>query len=205
MDTIDGILNTDLFPQEYAKWETVYTEGLDQVWGTLVDNDVELPFYGTVKNENIVVIGLNLSFYYALTQDASVGRLLSRAMSLPDTRLPARRTVPLKLVYHPNGVDVTTREDHVNTTLAWHDFLWSEQELENDNHLVRVRSGTTRIRLESPHLVEGAAASGAGIVLMLASAMWAWREQRRQDRTGRAEENLKETEPPEKERGTEAE
>lgn len=205
LDTMDGILNTDLFPQEYAKWETVYTEGLDQVWGTLVDNDVELPFYGTVKNENIVVIGLNLSFYYALTQDASVGRLLSRAMSLPDTRLPLRRTVSLKLVYHPNGVDVTTREDYVNTTLAWHDFLRSEQELENDNQLVRVRSGTTRIRLESPHLVEGAAVSGAGIVLMLAAALWAWREQRRQDRAGRAEEDLKETEPPEKERGTEAE
>lgn len=204
LDTIEGILNTDLFPREYAKWETVYTEGLDQVWGTLFDNDVELPFYGTVKNENIVVVGLNLSFYYALTQDPSVGRLLTHAMRMPDTRLPARRTVPLDLVYRPCGMDVTTREDYVNTTLAWHDFFQSEQALENHNYLVRVRSGTTRIQLVYPCLPAGAAASGAGLVLMLAAALRTWRERRqKRDSAGHPEGCLAEAAVKKEERGAE--
>ena len=42
MDTIDGLLNTDLFPPDYTEWNTVYLEGLDDVWGTVYDDAVKL-------------------------------------------------------------------------------------------------------------------------------------------------------------------
>ena len=57
LKTIDGILETDLFPDGYREWSTVYVDGLDDVWGTVNDVEWDLPFYGTVKNDNIVVIG----------------------------------------------------------------------------------------------------------------------------------------------------
>ena len=34
--------------------------GLKEVWGNVRDENLELPFFGTVKNDNIVMVGLNL-------------------------------------------------------------------------------------------------------------------------------------------------
>lgn len=171
LETGGEVLYTDLFPQEHAKWVTVYTEGLDEVWGYVLDNDVRLPFIGTVKNENIVVYGLNLSFYHTLTRDASVEGLLDRAIALPGRQLPSRRAVPLEVSYHVHGLELVSPEDGVNTTLAWHDSLISDRPLENDNGLMRIGEGTTSVTLTYPHLLPGALISLAGLVALIGA--WA--------------------------------
>lgn len=171
METEDGLLYTDLFPQEYAKWHTVYTEGLDEVWGSVLDNDIKLPFIGTVKNENIVVYGLNLSFYHILTRDPAAEKLLDRAISLPGERLPSRTVVPLKVNRHARGLEVTSPAEEVNTTLAWHDSMVSDRSLDNDNGLLRVGKGTTVIALAYPSLLPGILITLAGLAALVSA--WA--------------------------------
>ena len=51
MDTKLGVLYPDLFPKGYATWQTVYVTGLDNTWGSVMDNGLKLDFYGTVKND----------------------------------------------------------------------------------------------------------------------------------------------------------
>ena len=60
MDTKLGVLYPDLFPKGYATWQTVYVTGLDNTWGSVMDNGLKLDFYGTVKNDNIIVCGINI-------------------------------------------------------------------------------------------------------------------------------------------------
>ena len=63
MDTKIGILYPDLFPKGYTTWQTVYLNGLTNVWGSVTDNGLTLDFYGTVKNDNIIMCGFNLAYY----------------------------------------------------------------------------------------------------------------------------------------------
>lgn len=165
LDTIDGIINPDLFPQGYSEWSTFYTEGLDECWGSVYDNNVRLEFYGTVKNDNIVVIGLNLTYHYSLTKDAAVGRLLDHAMDLSPDALPSRRIVPMTVEYGENTITVSTSEKSVNTALAYQDTFKSAQNLYNKNHLAMVDSGTAKITLSYPYLIPGLAVTAAGILL----------------------------------------
>ena len=65
-----------MFPQGHTTWNTVYLDGLDTVWGTFYDNGLNLDFYGTVKNDNIIMTGLNLTYFYSLTDDVSVDSCL---------------------------------------------------------------------------------------------------------------------------------
>lgn len=168
LDTRNGLLNTDLFPEGYEEWKTVYLEGLDDCWGKLEDNGFLLEFYGTVKNENIVMIGLNLSFHYGLTLDAAVGELLSYAFDLSANTVPAREVVPLEITYGSDFIEVISEQEHVNTTLAYHDIFHSENTLTQRNHLTYVDAGITRIRLQYPYLWEGVAVSTIGVLLIVA-------------------------------------
>lgn len=170
LDTIDGILNTKLFPPDHAEWNCVYTEGLDNVWGSVLDNGLHLPFYGTVKNDNIVVVGLNLHYYYSLTQDEAVGALLSHGMQLPGSRLPERTLVPVQVEYGKNTITVQTDADGVNTGLSAKECFAGE-ELDFQNHFLMADHGTMVIRLRYPHVGAGAACSAAGILLM-AAVVW---------------------------------
>lgn len=167
LDTINGVLNTDLFPQGYTEWNTVYLEGLDECWGRLFDNGFELPFYGTVKNDNIVMIGLNLTMHYGLTHDPSVGELLSYAMKMSSSQLPKREIVALELVQTAKGMEITSPRQHVNTTLAMHDIFESKEELYESNHLMYVDEGTTTIRYRYPYLVIGCVVSLGSLILTI--------------------------------------
>ena len=167
LNTIDGVLYTDMFPSGYTDWKTVYLEGLNESWGTVEDGDLQLDFYGTVQNENIIVIGLNLTAFYGLTKDASVGMLLSHAMQLSNTEVPRREIVPLDIEYTNTSIRITSPRDNVNTTLAYHEIFHSEQKIVDDNHLLNVDAGTTVIQLKYPYLWQGIALSAVGVLMMV--------------------------------------
>ncbi len=166
LKTIDGILETDLFPDGYREWSTVYVDGLDDVWGTVNDVEWDLPFYGTVKNDNIVVIGLNLTYYYSLTRDEGVGALLDRAMDLSSNELPKRKIVPYTIQYAPDDITIDIDRDDVNTGLAYHDSFAADQEIYSENHLTFVKAGRTVISLTYPYLIQGLAVSIAAAFLI---------------------------------------
>ncbi len=157
LDTIDGVLYCDLFPSGHAKdWQTVYVNGLDEVWGTITDvPEGEMDFYGTAKNDNIIFIALGLTYHYSLTRDAAVGRLLSHALTLSPDELPQREIVPIELDYRDNVITVDAPKDNVNTTLGFHDIFNADREIREVNHLTVVDKGRTVIHLDYPYLVPG--------------------------------------------------
>ena len=167
LDTIDGVLYCQLFPEGYTKdWKTVYLNGLTNVWGTITDvPEGKMDFYGTGENENIIYIGLALTYHYSLTQDPVVGQLLSHALDLSPQELPQREIVPLSIDYHHNVITIDSPRDNVNTTLAYHDIFRPDREDVVDNaHLTVVNRGRTTIRLVYPYLAVSAALTGVGLV-----------------------------------------
>ncbi|MGN0512691.1 MAG: 6-pyruvoyl-tetrahydropterin synthase-related protein [Lachnospiraceae bacterium] len=167
LDTIDGVLNCDLFPDGYTKWKTVYLQGLSECWGTITEDDLNLEFYGTVKNDNIIVIGLNLTYHYSLTNDAAVGTLLSHALDIDPQLLPDRQIVPLDIQYDGNTITIISGEDNVNTTLAYHDIFTSKQNVGTKNHLTYVDSGKTVIVMHYPYFWPGLIVTLLGIFIVL--------------------------------------
>ena len=167
MDTRIGTIYPDMFPQGHTTWNTVYLDGLDTVWGTFYDNGLNLDFYGTVKNDNIIMTGLNLTYFYSLTDDVSVGQLLSNMSGISSEELPDRKIVPLKVEYGNNEITITSNNDNVNTTLAYHDIFSSSSDITHRNNLMYVNKGTTVIKMSYPYLWQGALVSTAGVVLMV--------------------------------------
>lgn len=168
MDTKLGVLYPDLFPKGYATWQTVYVTGLDNTWGSVMDNGLKLDFYGTVKNDNIIVCGLNLAYYYGVSADKSVGRLLSDMMDITSAQLPERTNIELKVEHDVNGITITSDYDNVNTSLSYHDIFVSDEWLGKKNNLTYVRAGVTKITFKVPYLWQGLCVSVAGLILSVA-------------------------------------
>lgn len=165
MDTRIGKVYADMFPQGHTTWDTVYIDGLDNTWGTVNDNGFDLDFYGTVKNDNIIMCGLNLTYFYGLTNDKTVERLLENMTSLTSEMLPERKLVALEVKYDSDKITISSDSDNVNTTIAYHDIFNASQHIEKKNNLTYVDKGTTIIRLEIPYLWQGALISVAGLIL----------------------------------------
>lgn len=168
MDTKLGVLYPDLFPKGYATWQTVYVTGLDNTWGSVMDNGLKLDFYGTVKNDNIIVCGLNLEYYYGVSADKSVGRLLSDMMDITSAQLPERTNIELKVEHDVNGITITSDYDNVNTSLSYHDIFVSDEWLGKKNNLTYVRAGVTKITFKVPYLWQGLCVSVASLILSVA-------------------------------------
>lgn len=158
---------TDLFPQGYGTWLTEYVEGLDRVRGVTLDQGLELPIYGTVRNDRIIFLGLGLARYYFLTGTTQVGELLSQALALEPDRLPERRIVPLTVEYADGALTLTTGFDGVNTTISYQDSFVSEERIENRNGLLSIDSGVTVVSLEYPALAPGILFTLAGGLLLV--------------------------------------
>lgn len=167
LDTINGVLYCDLFADGYSKdWKTVYLNGLDDVWGTITDvPEGKMDFFGTAKNDNIVFIGLALTYHYSLTLDPAVGELLSVALDLSGQELPRREIVPIDVDYRDNVITIDAPCDGVNTTLAFHDIFDADRELEAVNNLTVVKAGRTVIRLHYPYLAIGLTLTILGLLL----------------------------------------
>lgn len=200
LDTIDGVLYCDLFPDGYATdWKTVYLNGLDDVWGTITDvPEGRMDFYGTAKNDNIILIGLALTYHYSLTQDPSVGMLLSHALTLSSTELPRREIVPISVDYHNNVITIDAPCDNVNTTLAFHDDIFdADRPLEEVNNMTVVGAGPTVIRLRYPYFAIALTISTVGVVFSVCylalmnrrfKDLLVWARQQEEDERRRAEQ-----------------
>lgn len=167
LDTIDGVLNCDLFPEGNTQWKTVYLDGLDQSYGTIREDDMDIDFYGTVKNDNIIFIGINLSYHYSLTKDEGVGRLLSRALNQDVDELPHRDIVPISITCDKDKITVVSERDHVNTTLADHD-IFDKQAVYSMNNLIYVNQGTSVIPMKHPYWWQGLLVSILGLMALIA-------------------------------------
>ena len=162
-----GEMDCDLFPRGYSKWVTYYLNGLQNVGGTISDNNVELAFFGTGQNENICYIGLNIPFYYYLTQDANAEKLMQWVMGMEPGVLPRREIYPISVTYGNNEITIDSDVDYINTGLAYHDCFSSDRDIYVDNNLLIVRNGLTKIRVVFPYLIESILVTALGLFLLI--------------------------------------
>ncbi|MCR5216056.1 MAG: hypothetical protein K6C69_03900 [Lachnospiraceae bacterium] len=177
-----GILNTKLFPDGHAQFSTVYVNGLTSVYGTVLeDYDLELDFCGTYDNENLIVIGINLTYYYSLTHDEAVGELLEFLIGTDRDALPDRKLVPVNITYGASEIIIETEEDNVNTTLAVNDGFQvitnKRDTVTTDNHLFFVNAGKTDIQIATPYLFDGVVVilGALALLLMVYASYWIWK------------------------------
>lgn len=189
LNTTDGYLHCSLFPESHTTWQTVYVNGLDEVWGTIEEQGQTLDFYGTAKNENLIFIGLNLTYHYSLTRDESVGHLLSHALNLSGQELPDRTIVPLSVDYRDNIITVHSDQDNVNTTLAYQDIFTSGQPIRSLHNHLHVQKGETVIRLHYPHWILGLIVTVLGLFCTVCFLL----DMRTRERMDRAVANAAET------------
>ena len=185
LDTIDGELVPDLFPQGYQDWQTVYLEGLDECWGQIHDKeiDADVEFMGTVENDNIVMVGLNLTYDYALTHDSKIGNLLSHCMDLDSSELPQREVAQVSVEHQADGLTIDTDADNVNTSLAYHDTFESDQPLRHSNNMLFADKGTTVVSMSYPYFGAGLAVSLVCAALIVALTLCMRRVERHRVRT----------------------
>lgn len=170
MDTRLGHLNLDLFPKGSETWNTVYLNGLKDSWGTIKDQKLKLSFIGTGKNKNLVYIGLNLTYFYSLTNDSSAGKLLSYALNLDSSAVPKREIVNLRIKETVTSLTIESPADNVNTTISYHDIFKANKHVSEHHNLTFVNKGTTIIRYRNPYLLPGLAVTLiglAGLVFMI--------------------------------------
>ncbi len=157
-----GDFEIALFPEECKNWKTVYFNGATEVLGWSEVLGEKLVFWGKGTNDNINFIGFNLTYYYALTRDRSIGTLLRDVVTTGENNLPERRVVPIDIEYGENSITINSPEDDVNTSLADHDIFNGDYRA--FNRLVHVDSGKTEITFHYPYLLQGSLMSFAGIV-----------------------------------------
>ncbi len=165
LETVDyGVLNCDLFPLSYADWSCYYVNGLDKVQGKLTDAGAEIDFYGTVYNDNIHFIGLNIPLYYYLTEDPSIGKIMYDVMMMEPGTMPERKVAPMDIVYTPTGISISCKE-LINTGLGIQDCFSSERPLISRNYLMAVEEGTTDITFIHPYFWQGLSLTLLGLAL----------------------------------------
>lgn len=166
LDTKNGELDTDFFPQGHTEWSTYYVNGLDNVWGRVKNDSFDIPFIGTIENDNIVIIGLNLLYYYSITQDKEVGCLLNEVVQLDASLIPTRTIVPLTVEYNNEEIRIKCEYDDVNSTFAYHDSFSSSLPLSNDNNLTVIGKGNYVIKVTYPYLRYGIITSIVALSLL---------------------------------------
>ena len=170
--TSEGELDTALFDRSVSQWKTVYLNGLEKIDGYLFDSGRRIDFSGSVYNDNIVFVGLNLSYHCFLTQDENVGDYLQQLVGENLNELPDRTIVPLKITYGRNKIRITSGKDNVNTSLAYHDMFGSRQKISREHNLLVVRHGVTVIRMKYPYLWQGILMTLAGLVGYVLLIWW---------------------------------
>ncbi|MCR5053726.1 MAG: hypothetical protein K6A69_02655 [Lachnospiraceae bacterium] len=148
----EEVYDTDLFNELYQNWRTTFLNGLDDVWGYFFDESLEMPFIGTIYNENVVVVGLNLFYHYLSTQDPATKAIIEKAMDASMYDPPERTIVPITVDYGTDRIIITSEEDMVNTTIAFQDnfSVTGDTKYDTEDRLLRVNKGTTEVMIGYP-------------------------------------------------------
>lgn len=157
----------DFFEEGYEEWDTVFLNQLDQIDGYFLDNNLEESFLGTVYNDNITIIGINLIYHYQLTGDPYAWKIISNVFQLDPAELPIRQIVPISVSHVRDKITIDSAYDEVNTTIAYHDMFEASQPIESHSHLVQVNKGKTEITLHYPYFKQGMALSLVGLLLVI--------------------------------------
>lgn len=162
---------TGRFSDENSKWNTVYLVNPEHPDGTTTYNNEELCFSSTVENENVHLLGFNLIYYGISTKDAETGVFLDTYFELEEGSTPKRNVVPLEITYSKSGIEIESSENNVNTGLAYLDSFAVKQNVKEENHLLIVEKGITKIEFIYPYLAQGALLSIGGMVGLIVVAM----------------------------------
>lgn len=150
-----------------SEWRSVYltSSAEDVSLETFQTDQLELGYYAT--RDHIHIIGMNLP--YMLAEDAREQnqeelRMLMESIFQVDAsdRQLAYEIVPLEISYDKEGMSISAEED-VCTNIAYQDNFQSDQEIEEQNHLVAVKAGTTRITYQYALFKEGMIMSCVGV------------------------------------------
>ena len=167
LETVDyGVLDCDLFPMSYANWTCYYVSGLDKVLGTLTDAGAEIDFYGTVYNDNIHVLALNIPLFFYLTEDSSIGKIMYDVMIMEPGTMPERVVTPMDIKYYPTEMSIECK-DLINTGLGMQDSFKSVRPMISKNYLMAIEDGTTVIRYKYPNFWWGFTISFLGVALTI--------------------------------------
>ncbi|MDO4499863.1 MAG: 6-pyruvoyl-tetrahydropterin synthase-related protein [Erysipelotrichaceae bacterium] len=145
METVLGSINPQLFPEEYEEWETVYVNGLDEVYGIVKADETELPFIGKTLNDNIYVVGFRLTQFYGLTGDEGVGELLSLVTKVSGDELPEREIVKIDVQKRFNGLTINTDKEGVKIPYAYAPSLKIKENYTTHNSLLLMKEKTMTI------------------------------------------------------------
>lgn len=168
MDTVDGTINPDLFPIDTSNWTTVYVNGLRNVLGKLYADDVELPFFGTVENDNIYVIGFRLTQFYGLTHDESVGMLLNHALNVSSQELPVRKIVSLQVENINKGITISGEGSDIMIPYAYAKCMNIDEKYTVKNNFLVMSDGTLSIHYRfTMHQIIGWIITCVGIVMAI--------------------------------------
>ena len=170
--TKEGELDTSLFDVDKRNWKTVYLNGLDNTMGYLYDTGVKIDFAGNVENDNIVFLGINLTYHYFLTRDESVGKFLGSLMDDSLAELPDRALVPLDIAQAGDQIIIISPQDQVNTTIAYQDIFDSSEKIHSVHNLLEVNSGETKITLKYPYFWPGMIVSIFGVIGWILFGVW---------------------------------
>ena len=157
------------FLYKAGDWNTVYLLGLEQVDGSCDMTSKLLPFLGTSGHENLHFMGLNIMYYLQTTRDAEVKKLAEAIFGMEEHSVPERKIVPLDIQRSKDKITIVSEFDQVNTTLSYIDIFQSDRQIETNNNLITVNSGTTVLNIRYPHTNMGLLVTAIGFIMALVS------------------------------------
>lgn len=137
----------------------------------------QLAFAGTDENsQNIKYVGLNILYYYSVTGDSGAEKIVEDILGASPEDLPERTLVPINKEITDDGMVISVSDAPadiadgavINTTLAYQDIFVSDSEISDENNLLCVGTGVTRIKFKYPKLGVGILFSLAGVLGMAA-------------------------------------
>lgn len=153
------------FPPNYSAWNTVYLDGVSQIKGRCEFQNRQVIFAGTAENPQIYFLGLNMIYLGIQTGDPEAIRMVEAIFGEPYGTLPKREVVPISIRFSGKEIRIDSPRAGVNTSLAWLDIFYTEQEIEKRHNLLVVPQGRTDLQLRYPYLLDGLVISLCGLVL----------------------------------------
>lgn len=157
------------FSEENATWNTGYLTGNMDIVGTFSFEGEELVFAGkNSDHDNICYLGLNLMYHVTETGDEEVIGMMTELLGIPTEQLPLRTLVEVEYEADAKGITIWAEEGCedavINTTLAYQDIFTSARQIKEQNHLLQVASGETRINFQYPLFIPGICVSILGML-----------------------------------------